>query len=57
MKYIHLIENGKRMEEFQKYFFRPLFNIIFKPEMPKFHQYSILTGQTIIGFVIYCVLI
>ena len=35
------------MEEFQKYFW---------PEMLKFHPYSILTGETMVGFVIYCVL-
>jgi hypothetical protein len=44
------------MEEFPKYFFRPLFTIIFRPEMLKFHLYSILTGETMVGFVIYCVL-
>ena len=37
--------------------FRPLFIIIFWPEMLKFHPYSILTGQTMVRFVIYCVLI
>ena len=34
-----------------------LFTIIFKPEMLKFHPYSILTGETMVGVVIYCVLI
>ena len=51
-----LIENGERIEEFQKYFSRPLFTIIFRPEMLKFHPYSILTGDTMVGFVIFCVL-
>ena len=45
------------MEEFQKYFFRPLFTIIFRPEMLKFHSYSILTGEEMVGFVIFSVLI
>ena len=35
---------------------RPLFIIIFRPEMLKFHPYSILTGDTRVEFVIYCVL-
>jgi hypothetical protein len=30
---------------------RPLFTIIFRPEMLKFHQHSILTGETMVGFV------
>ena len=34
----------------------PLFIIIFRPEMLKFHPYSILTGQTMVRFVKYCVL-
>ena len=42
---------------FKNSFSRPLFTIIFKPEMLKFHPYSVLTGQTMVGFVIYCVLI
>ena len=41
-----------------KYIFpRPLFIIIFRPEMLKFHPYSILTGDTRVEFVIFCVLI
>ena len=44
------------MEEFQKKIPRPLFIIIFRPEMLKFHPYSILTGDTRVEFVIYCVL-
>ena len=35
---------------------RPLFTIIFRPEMLKFHPYSILNGETMVGFVIICVL-
>ena len=35
---------------------RPLFTIVFRPEMLKFHPYSILTGGTMVRFVIYCVL-
>ena len=42
---------------FKNIFSRPLFTIIFRPEMLKFHPYSILTGETMVGFVIYCVLI
>ena len=34
----------------------PLFIIIFRPEMLKFHPYSILTGNTMVEFVIFCVL-
>ena len=37
-------------------FSRPLFTVIFRPEMQKFHPYSILTGQTMVRFVMYCVL-
>ena len=42
---------------FKNIFSRPLFTIIFRPEMLKLHPYSILTGDTIVGFVIFCVLI
>ena len=38
------------------FFSRPLFTIIFRPEMLKFQPYSILTGDTMVGFVIFCVL-
>ena len=41
---------------FKNIFSRPLFTIIFWPEMLKFHPYSILTGDTMVGFVIFCVL-
>ena len=41
---------------FKNIFPRPLFIIIFRPEMLKFHPYSILTGDTMIGFVISCML-
>ena len=41
---------------FKNIFPRPLFIIIFRPEMLKFHQCSILTGDTRFEFVIYCVL-
>ena len=41
---------------FKNIFLRPLFIIIFRPEMLKFHPYSILTGDTRVEFVIYCVL-
>ena len=42
---------------FKNIFPRPLSIIIFRPEMLKFHPYSILTGDTRVDFVIYCVLI
>ena len=38
---------------FKNIFPRPLINIIFRPEMLKFHPYSILTGDTRFEFVIY----
>ena len=41
---------------FKNIFSRPLYTIIFRPEMLKFDAYSILTGETMVGFVIYCVL-
>ena len=41
---------------FKNIFSRPLFTIIFRPEMLKFHPYSILTVDTMVGFVIFCVL-
>ena len=40
---------------FKKKNSRPLFAIIFRPEMLKFHPYTILTGETMVRFVIYCV--
>ena len=41
---------------FKNIFSRPLFTIISRPEILKFHPYSILTGETMVRFVIYCVL-
>ena len=41
---------------FKNIFPTPLFIIIFRPEMLKFHPYFILTGDTRVEFVIYCVL-
>ena len=41
---------------FKNIFSRPHFTIIFRPEMLKFHLYSILTGDTMVGSVIFCVL-
>ena len=41
---------------FKNIFPRPLFIIIFRPEMLKFHPYSTLTGDTRVEFVLYCVL-
>ena len=41
---------------FKNIFSRPLFTIIFRPEMLKFLPYSILTGDLMVGFVIFCVL-
>ena len=39
---------------FKNIFPKPL--VIFRPEMLKFHQYSTLTGDTRVEFVIHCVL-
>ena len=41
---------------FQKYYSKTTFHHHFRPEMLKFHPYSILTGETRVEFVIYCVL-
>ena len=41
---------------FKNIFPRPLFIIIFRPEMLKFHSYCILTGDTRAEFVIHSVL-
>ena len=41
---------------FKNIFSRPLFTIIFRPEMLKFYPYSILTGERMAGLVIFCVL-
>ena len=41
---------------FKNIFPRPLFIIIFRPEMLEFHPYSILTKDTRVEFVIYCLL-
>ena len=41
---------------FKNIFSKPLFTIIFRPEMLKFHPYSILTGDTMVGYVIFYVL-
>ena len=41
---------------FKSIFSRLLLTIIFRPEMLKFHPYSILTGDTMVEFVIFCVL-
>ena len=38
------------------FFPRPLFIIIYRPEMLKFYPYLILTGDTRVEFVICCVL-
>ena len=71
IKWIHFIErrsfhqkykfcNKKDMvsawRNFKNIFPRPLFIIIFRPEMLKFHPYSSSTGDTRVEFVIYCVL-
>ena len=41
---------------FKNIFSRPLFTIIFRPEMLKFDPYFILAGETMVGFVVYYVL-
>ena len=38
-------------------FSRPLFTIIFTPAILKFHPCYILIVETMVGFIIYCVLI
>ena len=43
------------MEELKKKS-KPLFKVILNLEMLKFHPYSILTGETMVGIVIYFVL-
>ena len=43
-------------KNFKNIFSRPLFTIIFRPEMLKFHPYSVLTRNIMVGFVIFCVL-
>ena len=43
-------------KNFENIFSRTLFTIIFRPEMLKFHHYSILTREAMVGFVIYFVL-
>ena len=45
-----------KWRNFKYIFSRPLFTIIFMPEMLRFHPYSILTGDKMVGFVIFCVL-
>ena len=42
---------------FKFIFPKPLFTIIFRPKMIKFHPYSILTGEGKVDFLIYCMLI
>ena len=41
---------------FKNIFSRPLFTIIFRPKMIKFHPYSILTGEGKVDYLIYCML-
>ena len=41
---------------FKNIFSRPLFTIIFRTGILKFHPYSILTVDTMVEFVIFCVL-
>ena len=41
---------------FKNLFSRPVFTIIFRPEMLRFHPYSILTRDKMVGFVILGVL-
>ena len=44
------------MEEFQKYFFQTTFHHYFQARKAKISPISILTGETMVGFVIFCVL-
>ena len=41
---------------FKNIFSRPLFTIIFRPEMLKFPPYSMLTGEKMVEFVLCCAL-
>ena len=58
-KYKFSIKNDmvSAWRNFKNIFPRPLFIIIFRPEMLRFHPYSILTLDTRIEFVISCMLI
>ena len=47
---------SSRMEGFQKKKNLDHFSPSFLGEMLKFHPFSILTGDTMVGFVIFCVL-
>ena len=47
---------NRKWRNFKNIFSRPLFTIIFRPEMLKFHPHSILTRDTMVEFVIFCVL-
>ena len=53
---IFITEFVSAWRNFKNIFPSPIFIIIFRPEMLKFHSYSILTGDTRVEFVIYCVL-
>ena len=55
-KFSNKNDMGSPWRSFKNIFSRPLFTIIFRPEIIKFHPYSILTGDTMVGFVIFCVL-
>ena len=50
------LKKVRTWRSFKNIFPRPLFSIIFRSEMLKFHPYFILTGDTMVGFVIFCVL-
>ena len=43
----------RKWRDFKNIYSRPLFTIIFRPEMLKFQPYSILTRKTMIRFVMY----
>ena len=55
-KFSNKNDKVRAWRNFKNIFPRPLFIIIFRPEMLKFHPYSILTGDIRVEFVIYCVL-
>ena len=57
-KYTFSNKNNKASawKNFKNIFPRPLFIIIFRPEMLKFHPYSILTGDRRVEYVIYSLL-
>ena len=57
LKFSNENDRVRAWRKFENIFSRPLFTIIFRLEMLKFHQYSFLTGDTMVGFVTFYALI